>query len=923
MSSHDGAALGRRVVRGMLVIIFFGVFLKLGSLITNRIISAAYGPGTVFDAYTWVLNQLILVYVYSSVLKVVIPAFMPVFAEEREKVGEEAAWRLTNTILNMLLVAGALIVVFGMLFSDQIVSALVTGFNPETQACASTMLRYALPSAMVLLFAVMALGILNSYKIFSYPSAANAAHRFAWVVVLLVMIYGFGKDPHGAVAQPVYIGFLVGSVAQLVVLLFGLRHKLSFYRLGLPAMSPARIGKEIAIALGFAAVFCAWILVIVPVLNGNAEVLTMTGGTVIVCAYALFLWARASKRTGVMAKFAALAGPLIIGVLFARYRDLVTAYFQSLTQSGGCGSLEAGKNIVNVPTDLLPVSLSVAMFPYLCDLAAKKDIGAFGHLLTRTVNLIGLFFVPLTVVVIVLGRPIFELVYDSGNWSDNMLTYAGLGLALYGCGFFFYAVENVLMQSYFSMQRVWTPTLVGIGATAFHAAFLFVLIVTLGLRYPFEIFVVVALSFPVSRAAKNFVLIALLRRRISFLPVKRTAVFAGKLCVVSLGVGLAAYLTLKPVQHILPISNLKPKVVMLDTFNSEPRGWTSGDADSIHVLPDVDAQTERFGMEGNALVAEYPWREGHTIGLKRDLSDFDLRDTARLKFAILRRLADAGESDFKVLVYLRDRSGKEYQAECTAAGFEELEWKQFRPLGLDPSHLVEMRIESRLEALGRPREHVELILDNVAFVGAERSVTVDDFEPASRAWSRIAVSSVPNAEKSEMALCVADKPVQLVRRLDDFRLSTLPLLTFKAQAIRPYRLSVALVGLNGERYEDTVNVRASDHRERYEVPLAYFEHVQGFSGGFRELRIEETPPAQSTGTLWLDNIAFERPAHRLMYELTKLAIVTLPSFAALLAFVVLCWLLKVEEAAMVLDWLRRRGWRERGRGGEPTSPAAE
>ena len=921
---HEGAALGRRVARGTFVLIFFGLFLKFGGLLMSIIMTGAYGPGHVLDAYSEVFNGLLFVFVYSSVLKVVVPAFMPVFAEEREKAGEQSAWRLTNTLLNMLLIGGGLLVVVGMILADQIVSTLVPGFDDKpARASAIMMLRYAMPGAIVLLFSVMTLGILNSYKIFSYPSAATAAHRLAWAAVLFVLLYGFAKDPHAAAEKPVYIGFLAGSLAQLIVLLYGMRKKLSLYRPRLSAMSGARILKEVGIALCFVAAFGAWAAALsvaakyelVPGIAGNSRFLAITGGTVIVCAWSLLLWARASKRAGVMARFAALAGPLIIGVIFARYRDLITWYFQSFTQTGVFGSLEVAKTVANLPVELLPYSLSIAMFPYLCDLAARKDMGTFGSMMTRTVNLIALLFVPLTVVVIVMSRPVIELVFDRGNWPENMLAYAGLGLALYGSGFFFYAVENVLLQSYYSMQRVWTPIIVGIAATVFHAAFLFVLIVTFGLKYPLEIFVIVALSFPVSRAAKNLVLMGLLRKPMNFLPVKQTAVFAGKLCVVTLGVGLAAYFTMKPMQRIVPLSALKGKLVMLDTFNAEPRGWLSDEADNIKVAPSGAGA----GFNGNVLVASYPWRSGQRVSLRRDVSDLNLSGATRLKFAVacrfVLRSGQTRESNSPFVVQLMDSDGEVRQVDVGETGTPELDLAAFRPAGADASRLTQMRIDYPLHAQGQQFDRAELMLDNVEFVGAERSVTADDFEPVGPDWAtasgeRAGASPPPGAEETEKALCVADKPVELARRLDDYRIEGVSMLTFKAQATRPCKLALTLVGNDGSLSQSEVDVRASTRRERYEVALSGFQPANEIPRGFRELRISETP-AQSGGALWLDNIAFERPVQRLKYESAKFVILAVPSLAALIVFVVLCRLLRIEEAAMVVNWLRRRGWHER------------
>jgi hypothetical protein len=173
-----------------------------------------------------------------------------------------------------------------------------------------------------------------------------------------------------------------------------------------------------------------------------------------------------------------------------------------------------------------------------------------------------------------------------------------------------------------------------------------------------------------------------------------------------------------------------------------------------------------------------------------------------------------------------------------------------------------------------------------------------------------------------MALMATAPPLHLTRSVEDYRLEESSAITFKAQATRPFKLLVGLVQSDGRALRRLVEIRQSENREKYRLELSHFEPVEAppasgtakeRSRPLKELTFAEAVENPEEGTLWLDNIAFERPTRQAKYEMAKFLIVAVPAAAALAAFILLCWLLRVEEAATVTRWLLRRGWRERGK----------
>jgi putative peptidoglycan lipid II flippase len=239
-----------------------------------------------------------------------------------------------------------------------------------------------------------------------------------------------------------------------------------------------------------------------------------------------------------MKKFLVLLAPLLIGIVAAKYRDIVTkGTFGSFLPSGQLSAIDWAKRVGDFPTQVLPYALSIAMFPFLCEMAREKDYKQFGSVVTRTLKLLALFFVPLTVATIVLRQPIIQFVYQLGNWTDVNTAWTSLALGCYVTALIFYASEMVIMQSFFSMQNTWIPVSVGLAASFLQVAGLYAAVNFLGLNR----FYCVALAFPISRAIKNIVLIGLMKQKIPILPAGETTKFAGKLALIAAGVGCAMY----------------------------------------------------------------------------------------------------------------------------------------------------------------------------------------------------------------------------------------------------------------------------------------------------------------------------------------------------------------------------------------------
>jgi len=933
----------------MFVIIFFQLFWKFGGLIVTLLVGSIFGSGPESDAYFFVTETVVFL-LQTLCLKVFIPVVVPLFKEELRQHGEAAAWRFGSTVLNLTALLLGAIVVAGFVFAPQVLSLFAMGFNEQQLALSSRLMRWMLPGVFGVCLATVTYALLNSYNVFGYAAAGDGVQKVVWAIAILGASFLGLALPR--MLDALAVGFVVSTGAALLTHVVGLRSKLALYRLGLPGLRLRRVGIELGILAAHAAALGAglWVCETVrPSLPNTGSLLALQQAVlvIVVAAYLLLLWWRARGKRTAMAKFAALAVPLLFGILFAKYRDIVTNLFASFTGTGVFSDLKYARKVGEAPNTLVIAALSIALLPHLSELAAAKLWGDFANVMTKTIRVIIAFFVPLTALMIVLRQPIIALLFDRGNWTDYHLMHAGDALGLYILALPFFAIENSIQQSFFAMQRMWAPTIIGFLGTGFHILFLFIGIEWLGFGY----FIVVAVVYGAARAFKNIILLLVMRYHVRILPWRPTLIFLAKAAAATAGVWAAAEFTYRPLKRLLPLDPYRRREVMIDTFNVELRDWEADNVDDFRIPPLDDASATRAfpwltdrlarptqgAASPRAILAEYRRSPRRTAGLRRDLAGLDL-SRAPVVHAVM---AASEPTDLTVSVVTRD--GASYAA---------------RPLHVEPGGPQRVRMDfedSCPRDLLRtaaalwirdttPVKRVQhapttLLIGEFQFGDVEGATGVGErldagpgawrfFEKGERGHGVPAqvADTGERKDEPEMALHLpASEGRRTIAgaRLEFFRLGACDRLTFKARADKACRLEVNLLAPGPKSTDPAdwvqmtapIDIKASGTRKGYSLPLSAFA-VPG-NREFRKGEFAAIEFAVPEGVdFWLDNVAFVREAKgprvgrvAVMYEVGKLIHVAVPSLAAFVVFVVLLFALRVEEAREAWEWLQEKGLR--------------
>lgn len=180
-------------------------------------------------------------------------AFIPVLTEYQTKKGRDEAKRLVRTTCAFLLICVGSICIVSILFSPAIVKLIAPGFVdlPEKFSLTVVLTRVMLPFLFFISFAALAMGALNTRRVFFIPSLAPAMLNIT-IILMVVLFASRIQPPILAVAIGVSLGGLVQFAFQLPAFFrngFSLRPEFDFQHPGLKKMSllvlPATMGMAV------------------------------------------------------------------------------------------------------------------------------------------------------------------------------------------------------------------------------------------------------------------------------------------------------------------------------------------------------------------------------------------------------------------------------------------------------------------------------------------------------------------------------------------------------------------------------------------------------------------------------------------------------------------------------------------------------
>jgi len=192
------------------------VLSRILGFVRETVIAYRFGATAQTDAF--LVASIVPMVLSGMVAGTVAVALVPVFTEARMKKGEEEAWTIASTVINLTavaLVAAAVLFVFA---APVIVPSLGPGLAPETKALAVQLSRLLAPAIILIGLVGLVAALLNAYRHFIYPAFAGLLYNFGMIggALFLGSLIGISG---------LAVGLLIGAVAHFLALVIPLALK--------------------------------------------------------------------------------------------------------------------------------------------------------------------------------------------------------------------------------------------------------------------------------------------------------------------------------------------------------------------------------------------------------------------------------------------------------------------------------------------------------------------------------------------------------------------------------------------------------------------------------------------------------------------------------------------------------------------------
>jgi putative peptidoglycan lipid II flippase len=351
-------------------------------------------------------------------------AFVPTFTRTLEARGREAAWRLGNLTLNVLLLVTGVLVVLGIVFADPITRAIA---GEEFAAVEGKLLlttqltQIMLPFLTTVAIAVAMMGMLNAMHRFFIPALSPAMFNVATIlsaVAIVPLMPLIGLPPIAGIA----IGTLLGGVGQIALQWPALHREGFRYR---------------------------------PILD---------------------------FKDPEVREILRLMGPGTLGLAAVQINVFVNTYLATTQEQGAVSWLGFAFRLMYLPIGLFGVSIATASLPDISRHSATEDRAAIRGIVANGLRMMLMLNVPATIGLMVLSLPIVELIYERGKFLPDDSAATAAALMFYAPGLLGYSAVKIASPTFYSLRDSRTPVLVSVGSVAANLVLNLILVRVLGFK---------------------------------------------------------------------------------------------------------------------------------------------------------------------------------------------------------------------------------------------------------------------------------------------------------------------------------------------------------------------------------------------------------------------------------------------------------
>jgi putative peptidoglycan lipid II flippase len=391
--------------RGFLTVGGLTAISRVFGFVRDVLLAAVMGAG-------WVADAFLASFKFPNLFRALFAegafnsAFVPLFTKRLRAEGEESARLFAEQALAILLCGVIAVVIVAEIFMPYLVNAMVPGFkeNPEKFRLAVLLTRITFPYLACMSFVALTAGVLNALGKFSAPAATPIVLNLVLIAVtLFAAASGFTNQPAAGIIQA--WGVAIAGFAQLFFL----------------ALAAKQIGMDPG-----------------------------------------FRWPRLTPE---MRRLLKLAVPGIFTGGIYQVNNFIGTIIASL-QASAVSFLYYADRIYQLPLGMVGIAIGVVLLPTLSKHLADHDEAGALSSQNRSLEFALLLTLPAAVALLVIPKPIIQVLFQRGSFTNLDTVQVSAALAAFACGLPAFVMTKVFLPGFFAREDTATPMKFAMAAVA-------------------------------------------------------------------------------------------------------------------------------------------------------------------------------------------------------------------------------------------------------------------------------------------------------------------------------------------------------------------------------------------------------------------------------------------------------------------------
>lgn len=168
--------------------------------------------------------------------------------------------------------------------------------------------------------------------------------------------------------------------------------------------------------------------------------------------YAGLGWADPGLR-----QVARLLGPRILTLGVIQVNFLVIFNLASRLGQGSVSALDYGWDLMQMPQTIVGSAIGIVLFPTMAELAARGDRAGLRHTVEQSLRVILALSIPATVGLVVLGRPLIQLMFERGEFGPDSTAAVYQSLQFWALALVAHCALEVVNRLFYAQKDTTTP----------------------------------------------------------------------------------------------------------------------------------------------------------------------------------------------------------------------------------------------------------------------------------------------------------------------------------------------------------------------------------------------------------------------------------------------------------------------------------